>query len=407
VLDIINESLEKYVNEVEKDIQTVNQQYSYKPARRQSSKLTSNHVVDTIIAAYYARRSFKKDGKEIQYLSSGEKRLILIDIISAFIKKDNPSHELIIAVDEPENSLHISNCYDQFYKIEEIALKYKHQLFITTHWYGSLPCLFKGNLIYIDENSKPNVYNIDNYYEDRGGLPEDIQLKGFYDLSSSLLYAFRNSTQSWLLVEGFEDKKYISYYLNDDNIHIIPLGGCGNVRKMFEYLYVPIRNSKDFKNCTNKIICLVDTDTNCPNMLFGAGEDKDRLIIRRLDAEEQTGNVSLAKYDHPTRNVTEIEDILDSRQFYNSVKKTIEEYGKQEDKEAFDSFIFDEEAHTSRIKGDYGILKQNKLTRNAKLDKERIIQFVNTYKDKIADNYVSIPNNGNSLPWIDSLKSLL
>lgn len=405
VLDIINESLEKYVNEVEKDIQIVNNQYSYKPARRQSSKLTSNHVVDTIIAAYYARRSFKKDGKEIQYLSSGEKRLILIDIISAFIKKDNPSHELIIAIDEPENSLHISNCYDQFYKIEEIALKYKHQLFITTHWYGSLPCLLKGNLIYIDESSKPNVFNIDNYYEDRGGLPDDIQLKGFYDLSSSLLFAFRNSDKNWLLVEGLEDKKYISYYLNDDKIRIIPLGGCGNVRKMFEYLCVPIRTSKDFKDCKNKIICLTDTDALCPNISFDEGEDKDRLMIRRLDAI-QNGDVALVKYNNPTHNETEIEDILNPEQFYNSVKKAIEIYGESKDKDAFNDFVFNDTVCSSRIKGDYSILKQNRLDCDPVLDKQRIIQFVNTYKDIIADYYISKQYDGNSLPWIETLKKL-
>ena len=405
LLDIINESLEKYVNDVEKDIQAVNQEYSYQPARRQSSKLTSYHVVDTIIAAYYSRRSFKKDGKEIQYLSSGEKRIILIDIISAFIKKDNPSHELIIAVDEPENSLHISNCYDQFSKIEDIAIKYKHQLFITTHWYGSLPCLSKGNLIYIDEDGNNNVYNIDNYYEDRGELPDDIQLKGFFDLSSSLLYAFRNSGKNWLLVEGYEDKKYINYYLQDENIKIIPLGGCGNVKKIYEYLFTPL-SSKEFRSCQNKIVCLIDTDAICPPINVKSGEDKDILLIRRIN-EGIDKTIKLLKIEDPTRIETEIEEILEPRQFFESLQDAIDRINDPEIKEAFSTFVFDDTALHSRIKGDNSILKVARADKNTKEDKQKIISFVNSHKDIISEIYISKPKTSISLDWIEHLKELI
>lgn len=404
LLDIINESLEKYVNEVEKDIQAVNPHYSYKPARRQSLKLTSNHVVDTIITAYYSRRSFKKDGKEIQFLSSGEKRLILIDIISAFVKKENVSHELIIAIDEPENSLHISKCYDQFNKIEEIAIKCKHQLFITTHWYGSLPCLSKGNLIHINNNGKPNVFKIDNYYEDRGELPDDIQLKGFFDLSSSLLYAFRNSGVNWLLVEGYEDKKYINYYLQDNNIRIVPLGGCGNVKKIYEYLFTPL-SSKEFRNFRNKIICLIDTDEICPPINVKSGEDRDILLIRRLN-EKPDGDINFLKIEDPARKETEIEEILNPQQFFESLQEAIESFGDSNVKEAFSTFVFDDSATNSRIKGDNNILKIAKSDKNPKQDKQMIVDFIDSHKDKISDIYISKPNTIAPLQWIEQLKAL-
>lgn len=87
LLDLINEILEEYVNSVETDIKNEYDGYSYRPKPNQSSKLTVNHVADTIIEAYYSKRVFKKDGKLIEDLSSGEKRLILVDIISAFIQK--------------------------------------------------------------------------------------------------------------------------------------------------------------------------------------------------------------------------------------------------------------------------------------------------------------------------------
>ena len=404
LLEMINEFLEKYVQEVEIDIQSVYNGYSYKPAPRQTSKLTSNHVVDTIVAAYYSKRSFKKDGKEIQFLSSGEKRLILVDIISAFIKKRNAFHELIIAIDEPENSLHISKCYDQFQRIEEIALKYQHQLFITTHWYGSLPCLGSGNLIHIDNHGKPDVTDLYNYYEKRGDLPEDVYLKGFFDLSSSLLYAFRNAKKHWLLVEGYEDKKYLEYHLQNEKVRIIPLGGCGNVRKVYEYLHVPLTD-KDFKFSTKKMVCLIDTDALCPMLGVSSGGIGDLLKIRRLN-EQDDGEITLVDVDSPTRKETEIEDILQPKQFFDALAEAINDFGEVEDKEAFATFIFDESAKNSRIKGDNSILKVNKLERNAREDKLRIVAFVDAHKEELANIYTSKPYTGGELSWVKKLNEM-
>ena len=405
LLEMINEFLEKYIQGVEYDIQSVYPGYSYQPAPRQSSRLTPNHVVDTIVSAYYSKRSFKKDGKEIQYLSSGEKRLILIDIISAFVKKRNAAHELIIAVDEPENSLHVSKCYDQFKKIEEIALKYNHQLFVTTHWYGSLPCLNKGNLVYIDNHGKPSVYGIANYYEDRGELPEDVYLKGFFDLSSSLMYAFRESGKHWLLVEGFEDKKYFNYHLGRNDIRIIPMGGCGNVRKIYEYLFIPC-SSKEFSRFTKRMVCVIDTDAQCPTIGLKCGDNNDILKIRRLQ-QLPNGDVDLVEVNAPERHETEVEEILNAKQFYDALTEAINQYGEDEDKAAFETFEFDNTAKNSRIKGDDSILKVKDITRNAREDKQRIMTFVDEHKDAIADIYTQSPYTGVAPSWVAKLNALL
>ena len=405
LLDYVNDALEGYVKNVERDIQQINPGYSYKPGPRQMSKLTANHITDAIISAYYSRRSLKKDGKDIQNLSSGEKRIILIDIISAFIKKDNPDRELIIGVDEPENSLHISKCYDQFKKIENIALNYSHQLFVTTHWYGSLPCLSEGSLIHIGKDNQLQTLSISNYYENRGTLPNDIQLKGYFDLTSSLLYAYRNSGKHWLLVEGNEDKKYINYYLQDKSVNIIPLGGCGNVKKVYEYLFIPM-SADGFNKVTHKILCLIDTDQKGISISVNSGDDKSPLLIRRLQ-ELSDGDITLLRNENPDRNPTEIEDVLEPKLFYESLSEAIDKFGEQEDKEAFAAFDFDDSSVNSRIKGDNSILKQNTLSRNAKDDKLRIMSFVDSHKDKIATIYVSKPHTRTKLPWILKLKELL
>ena len=411
ILEIINEQLEEYVSSVEKHIQEADKSYSFKPAYRQSSKLTSTHVTDSIIGSYYAKRIFKKDGKIIDNLSSGEKRVILIDIISAFLLKNKPERELIVAIDEPESSLHISRCYDQFSKINKIATVYNHQLFITTHWYGSLPCLGKGNLIHIDNNSKSSCFDLSNYYEDRKHLPEDIQLKGFFDLASSLLYLYRNSDKTMVLVEGSTDKKYIEYYLDDVELNIIPLGGCSNVKKIYEYLYGPLSNKELFckngnREKRNRIICLVDTDIQCAEMSVKSDMKSKLLYIKRIHQVDDDSSM-LLNYDDSRRFSTEIEEVLEPKQFYDALNDVINEKGKTSEKEAWEAYVFNDQAKTSRIKGDYSILKENNPSgRDKALDKKLIMHFLNENKNVIATRYTDIPKTGNIPEWLKSLKEL-
>ena len=49
-----------------------------------------------------------------------------------------------------------------------------------------------------------------------------------------------------ILVEGFEDKRYLEYYLSTENLVIIPVGGCSNVKKIFGIsLYTYVRQGND------------------------------------------------------------------------------------------------------------------------------------------------------------------
>lgn len=406
LLDMINEILESYVKTVEGDIQREYEGYSYKPAPKQSSKLKASHVSDTIIEAYYSKRIFKKDGKLIEDLSSGEKRIILIDIISAFIQKNNPSRELIVAIDEPESSLHISKCYAQFSKINQIAMWYNHQIFVTTHWYGSLPILKNGGLIHIDDTSRVAYSSLNNYFEKRGGLPNDIQLKGYFDLTSSLLYAFRNSGQTMLLVEGYEDKRYIEYYLPSLNLNIIPVGGCSNVKKIFSYLWTPLSDKEmSTRGDCRKIICLIDTDVSCPTIGIEEDIQSNILVMRRLHQEDD-GDACLIRCTDNKKNPTEVEEVLEPSLFYNSLKNIILKYGNDNEKDVFSHYVFDDNVKNSRIKGDYSIIKINELNRNVAEDKRVIMSFIDAHKDVIAVEYTSSTQTGFTPKWIEELKAL-
>ena len=409
VIEIINEKLEDYINQVQSEIQKIDKSYDFNPEYRQSKKLTPNHIADVIIDAYYTKRNLKKNKKPISTLSSGEKRRALIDIIYVFLNNNKIDRNLILAIDEPESSLHISKCYDQFRKIQEIAIKCRQQFFITTHWYGSLPILKTGNLLHVQNDQKLTLFNLENCFEDRRKHPEDINLKSFFDLAASIISAYRNNKCHWLLVEGSEDKKYLNYYLENDNIQIIPLSGCANVKKVYEYLFTPISNSKqEIPDCKEpKILCLVDTDSlNTPINVASTTKNK-QLQIKRWSENTLTHQIELKTIEDPNITQTEIEEILEPALFYKALKICIENNGSNDEKDAFNAFEFDENVLISRIKGDYSILNHLGNGRNMRQDKDVIISFVDRMKKEIADIYINFPKTDNVPSWVDLINLIL
>lgn len=325
----------------------------------------------------------------------------MTDLILAFIRKrEITDNHLVIAIDEPENSLHISNCYKQFHKLEDISGRC--QLFVTTHWYGSLPILNKGSLIHINKGQEILLFDLDNYFEDRRKHPDDIYLKGFFDLTSSILSAFRDDDRNWLLVEGKDDKKYLEYYLKPEErskINILPLGGCANVKKVYEYLFTPMSSKQTEFTPTKKIMCLVDTDELCTEIAVSSITKNEQLLIKRLHENEQHV-IEFKKIEDPNKKATEIEEILEPLKFYNSLKDAITQFGDDNIKECINSFDFDENIKNSRIKGDYSILNHKGNGRNVREDKELILQFIDHYKENIAEIYTSYPQTEKRPNWI-------
>ena len=409
VLDIINERLEDYIEQIQNEIQKIDKSYDFKPEYRQTTKLTPNHIANVVIDAYYSRRKLKMNKKPISTLSSGEKRRALIDIIYVFLSKNEIDRNLVLAIDEPESSLHISKCYDQFRKVQDIATKYNQQLFITTHWYGSLPILKSGNLMHIDHDQEITLFDLENYFEQRGNHPNDINLKSFFDLAAAIISAYRNSNCHWLLVEGVEDKLYLQYYLDSKNIQILPLSGCGNVKKVYEYLFTPVSNSKqELPNKKEpKILCLVDTDSLNSQLNVDSKTKNKQLQIRRWNENTTTHEIELKTIEDPNITQTEIEEILEPAIFYNTLKTCIANFGNDDEKDAFNAFEYDENVLTSRIKGDYSILNHLGNGRNMRHDKELINAFVDRMKHEIASTYIQSPKTGNNPSWVGLINDIL
>ncbi|WP_029837051.1 AAA family ATPase, partial [Vibrio parahaemolyticus] len=110
-----------------------------------------------------------KDGKHINSLSSGQQRLALMDVAMTLLSTNQMNKQVILAIDEPENSLDSAHRFSQFSRLTELSEKYDHQLLLTTHWYGLLLRPSEGRLHFVSENGdnapKLNSYPLANLYD--------------------------------------------------------------------------------------------------------------------------------------------------------------------------------------------------------------------------------------------------
>ena len=394
LMDYLNTKLDDYMNKINEAIEKIDESYAYKVEQGYKRKLTALDVRSKILEAYFSIRTLKKDKKEIYELSSGEQRIALIDVATAFLENNghDGNRKIILAIDEPENSLHISKSFGQFERLQKLVGK--HQLLLTTHWYGSLPITSIGNVHHIelkpDNKIIINTYDLNNYFEKRGALPEDIQMKSYFDLTASILSSIRSEKSNWIICEGSDDKLYLSHYLTDlDNTRLLSVGGCGNVIKIYKYLYTPFIEKEEKKAIESKVLCLIDTDDIVHDLNISS-DVKGKLKLARIQPDRDVviklQSVSKAGYHRPT----EMEDCLNPLKYYEAIK---EEILKTEDTdliEIFNKYDFNEGSTLSRVKDEeFSILKPKELVEFN--DKKKIYSFLDNHHNKflIAKNYTS------------------
>ncbi len=415
----INEKLKEYVENIEKSIQVIDAKYHFNREIR-STNVNPKDFSDVIINTFFSKRRLQKEDREIAYLSSGERKKALIDIAFSFIAQNTETEkEIILAIDEPESSLHISMCFEQYMRIEQIANKYQIQSFVTTHWYGGLPILSNGRLYHvskIDNTPHLELFNLENYFEARKNHPDDINLKSFYDLTSSIVSSVRNNGDKWIIVEGLADKKYIEHYLPTNHSYkILPVGGCGIVKKIYEYLYLPLSQDEEADASSGKIYCLIDTDAKAISLDIPSKTKNQTLIIRRLQLEADS--IKLMTLDQGfmgTNTETELEEALNPVKFYQSFEKIVEEFGdlhNGEDesetiKEIFNFYEYDENAKFSFIKGENTFLKSSVGGRSNSRDLKDLHSFFDLRKNEICNQYINL-EVGNKPNWVEEIISFL
>lgn len=407
-ISAINKNLNDFLNKLSEELES----YSFRTPTDRQQNLKKNDIYKLIIEAFFTiRKLHKRQGEhwlEISSLSSGEKQKAIIEVTHNLIKNHRESNEnLIIAVDEPESSLHMSACFEHFLKMYEIS-KNVHQFFFSTHWYGFLPIIETGSVTAISYDvtiHRFDLISLTNYRElvkqqiksSEGKLPFDIRLKSLNDFIQSIVSSIlENEPFNWLICEGSSEKIYFDYYFNDlvqgKKLRIIPVGGANEIKRIYELLIVSIEEFK--KSLRGKIVFISDTDTDL--VQYDTSQNRNIFNKRIVNQDGDTKLVNISA--NPKSPNTEIEDALNGKAFYNTLLKF-----KPDNPIELD-FLSDGSNPTEMASGislDLRISEKKKLTDF--FDKnDHKIRFANQYIEEVkANGAYKIPE------WIKEIKQFI
>lgn len=326
----INTGLSNFLNEIEKELED----YSYRTSGERQLKIKKKDVYNLIIEAFFDIRNLNKKQNdvwiEINSLSSGEKQKAIMDIAYGFLTKHRENGDnLIIGIDEPECSLHMSACFEQFEKLYSIS-NIIEQLVFTSHWYGYLPTVENGCTTAIIKNNGEHhfeLYDLASYREEvrkkvksaNQDIPYDIKIKSVNDLIQSIISScLADKPYNWLICEGSTEKNYLSHYLNDlvieHRLRIVPVGGASEVKKIFKLLEASYDELK--KEIKGKVFLLSDTDAE---LVSYETPSMTHIVCKRIvNSQSNTKLVDISS--NPVSPATEIEDCLNPKVFIDVLK---------------------------------------------------------------------------------------
>lgn len=331
----INSSLNSFITELGQELEF----YSYRSSQVRQHSLRKNDVYHLIIKSFFSKRKlYKKQGDnwlEISALSSGEKQKAIINVVHNLLRKHRETGEnLIVGIDEPESSLHMSACFDQFDALYEVSRDAMQVLF-SSHWYGFLPTIENGSVTVILKDQSDHVFdmiNLSRYREQiaqlkrnsRGQLPYDIRLKSINDfVQSVIISAIGDDSYNWIICEGSSDKLYLHAYLKnivDTKLRIIPVGGAKEIKRLYSHLSTAYEDFKDEIN--GKIILLSDTDNEFVNYDIHNGHPK--LFCKRIVNCQESSTTKVVNIDSNPIFPTEVEDVLNGKLFFEALKSFID-----------------------------------------------------------------------------------
>lgn len=405
----INRSLNQFIESLATELDG----YSYRTPTDRQQYLRKNDVYNLIIQAFFnIRRLHKRQGDnwlEINYLSSGEKQKAIIDVAHSLIKHHRVGgNNLIIGIDEPEASLHMSACFDQFDSIYEISRSCR-QLIFSSHWYGFFPTIESGSVSIISKNEDGHaidLINLGRYREQirqmvtgtRGRLPYDIRLKSVNDLVQSIMASvIGENPYSWIICEGSSEKIYLNHYFSDliesRRLRIVPVGGAKEIKKLYNHLSVAYEDFRD--EISGKIVLISDTDaelvryetTDFPNLIC-------RRIVNCITART-TRLVGIAS--NPVAPETEIENSLNGEAFLQTLQSFVDA-----DRERL-GFLEGMTCHAENTVSFFALDLRDS-------EKASIKEFFDSGNNKFdfAKRYVSSLTPDHSVPsWIDEIRRVL
>lgn len=359
----ISKGLKDFIESISENLQN----YKFKVPSTNQPNLKPDKIYSLIIQEFFSLRELHKEGaggKDIalKHLSSGEKQQAVLSLIHSLISeyRDDNTSTLIIAVDEPESSLHIAACYDQFEKLKNVSDNCCQTLF-SSHWYGFIPAMTNGsvtNIVNIIDSQNGFIFNIHKYREEikhkgkeygkmnQSTLPIDIMLKSSNDfIQSVLMSVIGEESYNWLICEGSSDKIYLDEYLKDEivtkKLRIIPVCTATEVKNTYYRLSVLFEELEGKIN--GKVFFLIDTDASPIEFETKDGLEKNLLCRRIVNDKNTTNLVKISS--SPKAPITDIEDTLNGAVFnktlfwFKEQGNTILNFVENEKKEEIASFF--------------------------------------------------------------------
>lgn len=342
----INSELNSFISQIENELQL----YSYRTSGDRQQNLKRRDIYNLIIDAFFRIRKLNKKESinstnwiEINSLSSGEKQRAIIDIAHGFLTNHRENGDrLIIGIDEPECSLHMSACFEQFENLYQIS-KNCRQLMFTTHWYGYLPIVENGcstSIIRENQAHHFSLYDLASYREEikkkniqsKDRMPYDIRLKSTNDLIQSIITStLSDEPYNWLICEGTTEKIYLGYYFQDlverKKLRIVPVGGAKEVKKIFQLLEASHDDLK--RDIKGKVFLLSDTDKEILNYPVN---NIDKIKCKRLINDTVNNKTILVDiHSVKTSPPTEIENCLDGFIFHKTLETFVDEFNELDD----------------------------------------------------------------------------
>lgn len=316
--------------------------YAYRTPTSRQQQLRRSDVHNLIIQAFFSVRKLHKNQNgnwlEISHLSSGEKQKAIIHVAENLLKKHRKSgNNLIIAVDEPESSLHMSACFEQFETLYKVS-RYCKQVIFASHWYGFLPSIETGSATMISKENDTHQFdqiNLSSHREQikqmkalsKGQLPYDIRLKSINDLVQSIIASsIGQQPYNWIICEGTSEKNYFSKYFEDlidsKKLRIIPVGGAPEIKRIYNYLATAY---EDFKNeITGKIILISDTDANL--VTYNVTSNSNLICKRIVNCLQEKKTKLVPIHSNIVSPATDIELALNGKLFHEALHLFTEDY---------------------------------------------------------------------------------
>lgn len=314
------------------DIASALDGYEYKKPAKKQNLFNHSHFTEKVIEAFFESKVLTKitDGEStpVNNLSSGEKRKAIIDVARGFLIRGDlgSNQQVILGIDEPELSLHVSSCFEQFEKIREIS-ESNVQTIITTHWYGFMPVVSNGVAVYIPKGrAEIPLIDLRCFREDisrlkvrtSGALPTNIELKSINDLVQSIIASITGADYRWVVCEGSSDKIYLDHFFSGHSRrpYILPVGAAKNVKKIYNYICMALDTDKD--DIQGRVIFLLDTDKKFEK--FESNDSIPAIRMRRFLNNISEGVPSLlTTTSSDFYPPTEIEDVLNAECFLEAL----------------------------------------------------------------------------------------